>query len=80
MGLGIPEMIMISVVVLLFFGPGVARAIGRLGGTALSVKREIDGAKSGLTKQLTQGLDNALRGPKKPEGNAPPKSEGPGAS
>jgi Sec-independent protein translocase protein TatA len=67
LNLGLPEMLMIGVALLLLFGPGFARAIGRLGGTALSVKREIDGAKTGFRKRITQELDSALRTPKKPE-------------
>jgi len=83
MGLGLPEMLLIGVAMLLLFGPGFARTLGRLGATALNTKREIEGMKSGLTKRLTQELDSVVRGPKKPDAkkaDAPPESEGPRTS
>ncbi len=83
LGLGIPEMLLIGVAMLLLFGPGFARTVGRLGATALNAKREIEGVKSGLTKRLTQELDSVVRGPKKPEAkqaDAPSDSEGPRTS
>lgn len=71
LNLGVPEMLVIGVALLLVCGPGLARALGRLGGTALSVKREIDGAKSGLKKRITQEFDSALGPARKAEKNPP---------
>ena len=83
LNLGLPEMLMIGAALLLFFGPGLARTVGRLGGTALKLKKEVDGAKSSLQKRLTQELDSVVRGPKtpaEPKEDAQPASEGPRAS
>ena len=72
LGLGPAEMIVIGVVALLLFGPRVGRVAGKLGGSLLSIKRDIEGAKTGITKQLTRHIESAVTGPDDKKDGKPP--------
>lgn len=72
LGLGPSEMIVIGIVALLLFGPGVGRLAGKLGGTLLGLKRDIEGAKTGITRQIARQIESVVSGPDDKKDGKPP--------
>ena len=73
LNLGLPETVVIGVVALLLFGPRLGRILGKAGGTLLKAKREIEGAKHGITRAVESQIDSALSTKKKPKPAARPE-------
>ena len=73
LNLGLPETVVIGIVALLLFGPRLGRLVGKAGGTLLKAKREIEGAKQGITRAVESQIDSALSTKEKPKPAARPE-------
>ena len=60
---GVTEGIIIALVVLLLFGPKAARSMGKIGRTFLDLKKDVDGVKSGVKKQIARQVKDVVIGP-----------------
>ena len=62
LNLGVPEAIVIGILVMLLFGPKAARAMGNLGRILLDVKKDIDDTKRGIARQIKNEVDATVYG------------------